>query len=89
MLALTMSIETVRQLQPFCQINYGQKNIQGYKVKVQSEHRSKLTHALLQTGGLYCGCLAHFWGIFVSRKDGIRLMRRKLLPRSDGPLSSY
>ena len=41
------------------------------------EHRSKLTHALLQTGELYCGCLAHFLGIFVSGKGGIRLMRRK------------
>ena len=25
------------------------------------EHRSKLTHALLQTGEVYCGCLALFW----------------------------
>ena len=38
------------------------------------EHRSKLTHALLQTGELYCGCLAHFLGIFVSGKGGIRLI---------------
>ena len=46
-------------------------------------------NALLQTVGLYCCCLGHYFGISVSGKGGIRLrLKKNLLPRSDGPLSS-
>ena len=34
-------------------------------------------NALLQTVGLYCGCLGHFVEISVPGKGGIRLRRRK------------
>ena len=52
-------------------------------VAPQFESRKKVANLCVrlraseQTGELYCGCLAHFLGIFVSGKSGIRLMRGK------------
>ena len=50
------------------------KKVANLCVHLRATKQSKLTHALLKTGELYCGCLAHFFGIFVSGKGGIRLM---------------
>ena len=38
---------------------------------------SEQINALLQTIGLYCGCLGHCVGISVPGRGGIRLRRRK------------
>ena len=43
------------------------------------ERRSKITHALLQTCELYCACLAHFLGIFVSGKGASDLCEENLI----------
>ena len=38
---------------------------------------SEQMNALLQTVGLYCGCVGNFVGISVPGKGGIRLRRRR------------
>ena len=46
----------------------------GFCVRLRA---SEPINALLQTFGIYCGCLGNFVGISVSGKGGIRLRRRK------------
>ena len=68
----------------------------------QFEHRKKVAnlcvrlrsseqiYALLQTVGLYCGCLGHFfWESPFSGKGGIRLRRRKTYYLDQMDHSSY
>ena len=50
---------------------------------------SEQMNALLQTVGLYCGCLGHFvWNIHFRERWNPTYAKETLLPRSDGPLSS-